>query len=518
MENADGIQTIVALLEHHSNKRPTHPAILMDGTNISYAEVNRRANQVAHGLLSLGVKPANRFALLSKNHWSFFELLFGAAKAGAVMVPVNVRLTVLEITWILADAKAEVLFYGPEFEVLIDQIREHAPALKHLIPLSETDGGYESWRNSYPTYKTEHQVKQDDICLQIYTSGTTGHPKGAQITHQNLISCGDSCIAAWGDWKPSDVSLIVMPLFHIGATAYAFIGLRAGATLSILRDADPMLILQSIERDHITVALFVPALMLALVNLPPQDRDLSSLRLIAYGTAPMPLELLRRSMKVFECGFVQLYGLTETTAPITYLPPEDHDPNGNRRMRSCGLAAPGVEIRIVDEAGRVRGAGEVGEIICRTAQIMKGYWKQPSATMQSIRDGWLYTGDAGYMDDDGYLYIHDRIKDLIVSGGENVYPAEVENAIFGHPAVADVAVIGIPDERWGEAVKACVVLKAGQAVTADEIIDFARHRIAGFKTPRSVDFLSVLPRNSTGKVLKRELRQPYWAMRDRQVN
>jgi len=243
----------------------------------------------------------------------------------------------------------------------------------------------------------------------------------------------------------------------------------------------------------------------------------SALELIAYGASPAPIELLRNALKVFGCGFAQVYGLTETTGAITYLPPEDHQADAVERLKSCGKPMTGVEVRIVDAGGREVATGEVGEVICRTPQIMLGYWNLPDASRLAIRDGWFHTGDAGYMDRDGYIYIYDRVKDMIVSGGENIYPAEVESALFGHPAVADVAVIGVPDDKWGEQVKAIVVPKPGASVTDREIIDFARERIAHYKAPRSVDFVEALPRNPSGKILKRELRKPYWADRDRQV-
>jgi acyl-CoA synthetase (AMP-forming)/AMP-acid ligase II len=240
--------------------------------------------------------------------------------------------------------------------------------------------------------------------------------------------------------------------------------------------------------------------------------------LIAYGASPAPLDLIRNSLKVFRCDLAQVYGLTETTGAITYLPPDDHGEHAIERMKSCGKPMQGVEIRIVDAMGKEVPTGEVGELICRTPQVMLGYWNLPDATTRSIKGGWFHTGDAGYVDKDGYIYIYDRVKDMIVSGGENIYPAEVESALFGHPAVADVAVIGVPDPQWGEAVKAVVVKKPGAEVSVAGLIEFARERIAGYKVPRSVDFVDALPRNPTGKILKRELRQPYWANQERQVH
>ena len=310
-----------------------------------------------------------------------------------------------------------------------------------------------------------------------------------------------------------------MPLFHIAGSGWGLLGLYAGAQSVVVRDIIPTEILKVIPEHRITRAIFVPAVLLFLVQTPgAQETDFSSLNLIAYGASPIPLDLLRAAIATFKCDFAQVYGLTETTGAVTYLPPEDHDPDGNARMRSCGRPMGGITVRVVDGNGRDLPPGEVGEIIVKTKQNMKGYWNLPDETAKAMKGDWFYTGDAGYLDSDGYLYIHDRVKDMIVSGGENVYPAEVESALFGHPAIADVAVIGVPDDKWGEAVKAIVVLKPGAEADAAGIIAFARERIAAYKAPRSVDFVEALPRNPSGKILKRELRDPYWHGRARQVN
>ena len=249
-----------------------------------------------------------------------------------------------------------------------------------------------------------------------------------------------------------------------------------------------------------------------------KETDYSTIRYISYGASPIPLDLLKEAIEVFKCGFIQLYGMTETTGSVTYLPPEDHSVEGNERMKSAGKALPHCEIKIVDGNDNEMPRREVGEIIVKTTSNMEGYWNLPEETTKTLKSGWLYTGDAGYMDEDGYVYVHDRVKDMIVSGGENIYPAEVENAIFSHEMVADVAVIGVPDEKWGEAVKALVVLKENCESTEEDIINFSRERIAGFKTPKSVDFIKELPRNPSGKILKKELRKPYWEGLERSVN
>jgi acyl-CoA synthetase (AMP-forming)/AMP-acid ligase II len=310
-----------------------------------------------------------------------------------------------------------------------------------------------------------------------------------------------------------------MPLFHIGGSGWGLVGLFRGIENVLTKDFDPPSILRVIEERRVTKALFVPAMMLFLLQTPQsRDTDFSSLELIVYGASPAPLDLLRNAVKVFGCSLAQVYGLTETTGAITYLPPEDHGEQAVERMKSCGKAMAGVEIKVVDATGKALPPGEVGEVICRTPQVMLGYWNLDEATRRSIRGGWFYTGDAGYMDKDGYLYIYDRVKDMIVSGGENIYPAEIESALFGHPAISDVAVIGVPDDQWGEAVKAIIVRKPGASLDTAELIAYARERLAGYKVPRSVDFVEALPRNPSGKILKRELRKPYWQGRERQVN
>ncbi len=516
----ESILTISGLIRHHAAARPERAAIIYDDKPISYGELNRRANRVANGLLAAGVKPGARIAVLDKNHPSFFELLFGATKARAVLVPVNYRLAPPEIAFVLDDAKAEMLFYGPDFAAAVSGIKAALPNVRHFIAIAgEGDDSYSAWRDRQSAKDPELPDDVWDVAIQMYTSGTTGRPKGAQLTNHNLLCLFPLFVEQVGGWREDDVSLVVMPLFHIGGSGYALVALYRGATDVMLREVDPKAILAAIAKYRVTKTFFVPAVILFLLNTPGcAETDFSSLELIAYGASPIPLDLLKRALAVFRCGFGQVYGLTETTGAITYLAPDEHSAEGTPKMKSCGRAFKGVELRILDANGREMPRGTVGEVVCRTPQVMKGYWNQPEATRRSIRDGWFHSGDAGYMDEEGYLYIYDRVKDMIVSGGENIYPAEVESALYGHPAIADVAVIGVPDETWGESVKACVVLKPGAQASAEEIIAFARERIGGFKLPRTVDFMKELPRNPSGKLLKRVLRQPYWEGQERQVH
>ena len=344
------------------------------------------------------------------------------------------------------------------------------------------------------------------------------------MTHGSILTKRtpeeEDALQDWQRSEPNETSLLAMPCFHVSGTGYGIGIMAAGTHAVVVREYDPSMALDFLERYGITKIFMVPAAIQIMLNHPRVNQvDFSRLKYITYGASPIPLDLMKRSIEVFGCGFVQMYGMTETSGTIVALNPEDHDPNGNERMRSVGKPLAGVEIKVVDEGGNPVPPRQVGEIATRSRKNMKGYWNMPEATTATIdAEGWLRTGDAGYLDEDGYLYIHDRVKDMIISGGENVYPAEVENAIYGHPLIADVAVIGVPDEKWGEAVKACVVLKDGAQLSEAEIIAHARQNIAGYKCPKSVDFIPALPRNPSGKILRRELRAPYWVGKDRAVN
>ncbi|MEW6213219.1 MAG: fatty acid--CoA ligase [Acidobacteriota bacterium] len=516
------IRVVADIPRAHAAKMPDKVAMVFRDRETTFAKLDERASRVANGLIAEGLRPETRIALLDKNSDSFFEVLFGAAKSNTVLAVVNWRLAPAEMAYVINDAMAEVLFVGEEFFPHVEQVIGSLKTVKKIIALDGSRSGwdsYEEWRERQSIADPRLEAVGSDVVFQLYTSGTTGNPKGAQLTSDNCLALLPVAIKLWGNWTSEDINLVCMPLYHIGGTGWGLVGLYVGALSVITRETSPAEILQVIERHRVTKTFFVPALILFLLQSPDiHSTDLSSLKLIVYGASPIPIDLLRSAMKVFKCGFAQVYGLTETTGAFTYLPPEEHDPNGNERMRSCGKPYTTIDVRVVDADGNPLPPGEVGEIVCRSPQVMKGYWNLADATASAIRDGWFYTGDAGYFDEEGYLYIHDRLKDMIISGGENIYPAEVESVIFSHPAVADVAVIGVPDEKWGEAVKAVVVKKAGADVTEEDIIAFARERMAHYKAPRSVDFVAALPRNPSGKILKRELRKPYWEGRNRQVN
>lgn len=517
------IETTGDLIRVQAAGRGSHPALTFARRSMSYAELDNRSNHVAQALLAAGVETQDRVAFLDKNTPEHFEVLFGCAKTSSVLVPVNWRLAPQEIAYIVNDAAAKVLIVGEELAAILDKIEADLHTVMKVVVIGghPRHEAYESWVTRHDAVDPLLAATGSDVALQMYTSGTTGLPKGVMLTNDNLWSIVP-ITQAWGISSMS-VSLVCMPLFHMAGTGWSLPAMYQGCHIVLLREPDPAAILAAIPAHGVTDALFVPALLQLLLASPDcVETDFSSLRTIFYGASPIADDVLVRSIATFQCRFMQLYGLTEATGFATALPPEDHLPDAPHpeRRRSVGVTPDGIEVRIADpKSGDEQPIDAVGEIWIRSRGVMKGYWNQPDETAASITpDGWLRSGDAAYRDADGYVYMYDRVKDMIVSGGENVYPAEVENALHDHPAVADVAVIGVPHERWGETVKAIVVLAAGAPVTEGELIVFARERLAHYKCPTSVDFTSELPRNASGKVLKRDLREPYWAGHDRRVH
>ncbi len=497
-----------------AERRPDAVAMWFKGEETTYAEFDKRTNQVGNGLLALNVKPNDRVGYLAKNTDSYYEILFGCTKIRAALNGVNVRLAPAEIAYILSDAQVSVLFVGPEFYGLIRDIMDQCPKLEHVICIGGADGDwpdYAAWREGQSSDAPGLKTEDDDDVIQLYTSGTTGLPKGVMLTNANYADLFDAAASQeWASYKAGDVVMNAMPLFHVAGCNSGILALAQGAKTVVVPDIVPTEILDLIEQQKINHAMWVPAVILMLSQMPDfRTRDYSSLQQVFYGASPITEDLLKLAMEVMEARFTQLYGLTETCGMATFLPPEAHDP-GRGKLRSCGIGYPDRDVLCVDEDGKPVATGEVGEIVVKAGFVMKGYWNRPEATANAIKNGYFYTGDAGYMDEEGFVYIHDRMKDMIISGGENIYPAEVENAIFGHPDVADVAVIGIPDDRWGETVKAVVVPKPGQTPSPESVIAWARERIAAYKCPKSVDFIEAMPRNPSGKILRKDLRKPYW--------
>ncbi|MGH3495920.1 MAG: long-chain-fatty-acid--CoA ligase [Nocardioidaceae bacterium] len=510
--------TLVDLLRAHGRDHGDRPAVACGDRTLTYSNIDERSNRFGQALRADGLRPGSRVAYLDLNQPEFFDVQFGAAKLGSVVAPLNWRLTPSELGAIAADAEAELLVIGPSFADLAGQIKEAAPSIRRVVvPGVE----YEEWLAAHDPVDPGFAGGPDDVVLQLYTSGTTGLPKGVMISNSNcsaLFKVAD----AWSVDHES-VSLVAMPLFHIGGSGWAMVGLAHAALNVLVPEIEPTRLLDLIVARQVSNAFLVPAVLAMLTAVPgAAERDYTSLRSLAYGASPITVPTLRRALEVFRTPLYQVYGLTETTGAITQLDADDHDPGGPREhlLRSAGRPYPWVELKTVDPvSGDDCAAGTVGEVWIRSVQVSPGYWRRPEETAVAVTpDGWLRTGDAGYVDGDGYLFLTDRIKDMIVTGAENVYPVDVENVLAGHPDVADVAVIGVPDDTWGETVKAVVVRRQGSHVGEAELLEFAHDRLAGFKRPRSVDFVADLPRNATGKLLKRVLREPYWAARgDRRI-
>jgi long-chain acyl-CoA synthetase len=526
-EVAMAITSIAEIIRTHAAERSAKRAMVYGDRSWTYAELFDQSARVAQVLRADGVGAQGRVAFLDKNAPEYFSILFGAGMINAVTVAVNWRLAPPEMEYIINHAEAEVLVIGGEF--LGHLARMKLPGVRRVVVIGRSDAhvDFGRWIAGYDAVDPGVGSADDDTCYQLYTSGTTGLPKGVELTNRNLLACMRTGAEEWS-FDGDSVNLVAMPLFHIAGSGWALAGLFNGAETILLREVDPTEILRVIPKYSITNGLLVPVVLQMLLATPGiQDADLSSLRSLVYGASPITQEVLVGAMRAFGCGFVQAYGLTETTGGIIILRSEDHDPGGPREslLRSAGLPWGDVEVRIVDPATfRDVPDGGVGEIWARTQQNMKGYYKNPEATAEVYPEGrdadglgWLRTGDAGYRRD-GYVFVHDRVKDMIVSGGENVYPAEIENALMSHPDVADVAVIGVPHEKWGETVKAMVVTAAGRDPNEAGLIAYCKERLAGYKCPTSVEFVEAIPRNPSGKILKTELRKPFWQGRDRQVN
>ena len=522
--------TVAGLIRHWARRQPDHEMLVLGGLRRTWGEEFDLACRVAHAALRDGLDVGDRIAFLDRNGMAYFDFLFGGSLIGAVNVAVNWRLAPAEMAAIIDDSEAPLLAVHTDYLEALASMPGGLPAVRRIVVVGDAGDPcadprslpFTSWIEGCPADDPGHVGPPDEVSMQLYTSGTTGLPKGVMLTNANLstaISEAGKTFSITDD----TVSLVAMPLFHIGGSGWALCAMSRGGRSIILRDVDPALLLDLVATERITEMFVVPAVLMMLLVTPSlATTDLSSLRLIFYGASPISEDVLVKCMAAFGCGFCQVYGMTETTGAITALPFEDHDPDGPRRglLRSAGKPHDSVELRVVDpDTGKVADAGEVGEIWTRSPYNMAGYWGKHDETARTIdADGWLRTGDAGYFDAGGYLYLHDRIKDMVVSGGENIYPAEVENVLLSHPAVVDAAVIGVPDEKWGETVKAIVVLAPGATLDEADVIAHCRVELAHYKCPTSVEEVEALPRNPSGKILKRELRAPYWAGKQRSIN
>ena len=518
------IDSVAHILRSQAQQRPSSVAISGEGRSITYGELDARSNQLANALRELGVHKGDRVAYLDRNATEFWETAFAAAKIGAVITPLNFRLSAAEIATILRDAEPTAVVIADSVLAGLEPTWRPEPIATlvvgdRVVPTLPNEFSYEDVLGARDTRDPGGRATGSELAVLMYSSGTTGPPKGIRITADNLLF-GVANFADEFTPDESSSSLVSPPYYHIAASGWSLIAMNAGGRIVQVREPLPGTLLSLMIKERTTHAALVPAIIRIMVEMPEAwDADFSDLRTVVYGSSPIDPVLLARAVKLFDAEFTQSYGLTETVGIGTLLRPADHVGADSSKLKSAGTAATDVEVGIVDvETGQSVATDEVGEIVIRGRQVTPGYWRRPEETAALfLEGGWLRTGDAGRMDAQGYVYIVDRIKDIIVSGGENIPPAEIEVVLMGHPGVLEAAVVGVPSERWGETPMAFVVRRPEATVTAPELIEFCRDSLAHYKCPTSVEFVELLPRNPSGKVLRRELRRPYWAERDRSV-
>jgi acyl-CoA synthetase (AMP-forming)/AMP-acid ligase II len=511
------LRTLVQTTSFHAQHQPTTPAVLCEGRTLTYEQLHRESNRVAHALQSAGLGPGDRVAYLGKESEHYYEILFGCAKSGTVLVPVNWRLTASEVSHILQDSGTRLLFLEDGFGPIVEKMPTAPP--ETAVALGES---YAVWKASHPaTAPAPHDVTPDTPVAQLYTSGTTGLPKGVVLAHRSFFAIRDALASEgldWIDWRAGDIALIGIPGFHIGGLWWAAQNFNAGTTVVAMRAFAARQAVDLIRDLGITTACVVPAMLRMMLTEPGVSaKDFTTLRKTVYGGSPISEALLEESLAVLDCEFAQIYGLTETGNTAVCLPPAAHVPGGTL-MQAAGRPYPGVCSKVIDGEGRELPPGAVGEVCLATPAHMVEYWGLPDKTAETLVDGWIHTGDAGYIDKDGYIFIRDRIKDAVLVAGENVYPAEIENVLEGHPGVAEAVVVGAPDERWGEYVHAFVVPVPGQQPSPRDLHTFLVPQLASFKLPARYEFIDAVPRNPSGKILRRELRDRFWGDSARKVN
>lgn len=518
-------QLVAEIPRFHAARRPDAMALTFEDTVVTFAELDAASSRIANGLLAAGLEPGARVATFAKDNHETFELLFGIAKAGCVVTGVNWRLAAREVRYILEDGEVEALFVDPARADMIASLRTELPRLKLIVVL---DAGAEplgprfaDWKANLDAADPQLPASRDDVFAQLYTSGTTGNPKGVRLANRSFFAILASMRAAsdpWIGWTPDDIALHNVPTFHIAGLWWAMTALSNGAGGVIMPEFIPAEVHRLVPLHGVTKACLVPAMIqMTLAEPGVEDVDWDTLDHIVYGGSPIPKVLLERSMEVFECGLAQIYGLTETGNTAVCLRPEDHFED--ELLTAAGRPYPGVQMKIIDADGGELGPGQIGEVCLHSPANMVEYWHLPDATAKTLRDGWIHTGDAGYTNERGYLFVCDRLKDMIISAAENIYPAEIESVLTAFPGVLEAAVIGIPDERWGESVHAIVVPKEGaEAPRKRALLAHCREHLADFKVPNSLDIRPEnLPRTPSGKIKKTVLREPYWAGRDRKV-
>lgn len=497
---------------------PDKTATICDGEQQSFRELHKRVTRLAGTFRRMGIGPGDRVSMLGTNSDRYVEYLLATWWAGAVINPVNTRWSLSEILFSLNDCRSSLLIVDDGFLDWTPRFEAEVPSLKALVYAgrdSQAPSNLRHWESLIDGSDPVEDARSagDALAAVMYTGGTTGLPKGVMLSQNNFCAAALSRMAEF-PCPRDNVNLMVSPLFHVAGLARMITQTIVGGTMVLVRAFDPDIVLSSIEKYGVTETLLVPSMIQMLLDHPGREKyTLKGLQRLVYGASPMPDRVLERAQEAWpQVAFIQAYGMTETAPVISMNPPENHTDEGRRsgRIRSVGQAGFGVEILIVDPDDREVPRGTVGEIIVRGPNVMRGYWERPEETAKALRNGWMHTGDGGYMDAEGYIYIADRVKDMIISGGENVYSSEVEAVVVRYPGVASCAVIGIPHETWGEAVHAVVVPRGDALLDEDEIRQFCRQSLAGYKCPKSVEFRDALPLSGAGKVLKRELRRPYW--------
>jgi acyl-CoA synthetase (AMP-forming)/AMP-acid ligase II len=523
------LRTVADTVGFHAGRDPGQVAIICEDRQLTYGQLHSESNRTAHAIRAAGLGAGARVAFLGKDCEDYYDVVFGCAKSGTVLVPVNWRLAADEVSHILRDSGSELLFVGEQFAGMVEPLAGSLPRLRSVVALDRPGApssnrygaGLRAWKASQPDSDISSDAGPDDPVVQLYTSGTTGQPKGVVLAHRSFFAVRDALAAGgldWIDWRPGDRNLLAVPGFHIGGLWWAIQAFDAGVTNVAMPIFMAAQALDLIRRHAITITAMVPAMLQMVLAEPNVDRgDFTSLRKVIYGGSPISAALLARCLDVLDCELAQIYGLTETGNTAVCLPPADHLP-GSALLKAAGRPYPGFAAKVIDSDGKPLPPNEIGEVCLFTPARMLEYWGRPEATRETLVDGWVHTGDAGYLDDAGYVFICDRIKDMIIVAGENVYPAEIENALCQHPAVAEAAVIGVPDGRWGEAIRAVVVVAAARQATQRELSVFLMNRIASFKLPTQYEFVERLPRNPSGKILRRELRARHWQGMERKVN
>ncbi len=501
------------LLQQWADRQPKKVAMVFQDLRLTYKEFDERVNQVGHFLISAGLKKGDRVAALTFNNHQFMEIFMACGRMGMIMVPLNFRLVGRELEYQLSNSESAVLFLGEEFQKVITTIRPQLKSVKRFIVIGKSDAGsgmevYEKLVAGYPktSPKLSYEVDLPDDFIIIYTSGTTGRPKGAQLTQMNILFTSLNQIIDM-QCTTRDTTLTMSPMFHVGGSLLlTFPMIHVGGTSIIMKSFDSAKALELIQKEKVTVIFGVPAMWTAIMQVPGVEKaDFSSLRFGVAGGASQPVAILKKINETFHIPFTEGYGLSEASSCSSLLMWD----TALQKAGSVGTPFIHNEMRVMNEAGKDVKPGEVGEIVQKGLTVMKGYFNNPEATRESFKDGWLLTGDLATVDEDGFMYIKDRKKDMIISGAENIYPVEVEQVLYSHPKVLEAAVIGVPDEKWGESVQAVVALKPGQKMTAEEVIDYCKENLASYKKPRSVIFVDSLPRNPAGKVLKTQLREQY---------